>query len=260
MKLLTTLIVFSFLGNAVQAQIHLGPVVGGQLSWVSFADKENKSLYRVKPVMGINAGVTVSFLVRKRFFLHTSVLYSTKGRNLIGKQDALLDHKIRTHYIDIPVLYAVDFKARFGAKKTFLYYLGIGPNISYWLGGKGEIYASDFNEKGYPDAREFKIAFDKNSDNIEPDEMVIEDPNRIQLGLNLGAGIVFEPSQGRKVLFTARYEFGHSFFSRTSNGLFAETYFQDPLRSRNQGVRISFAYLIDLKLQDRKKGKSTYRM
>jgi hypothetical protein len=56
-----------------------------------------------------------------------------------------------------------------------------------------------------------------------------------------------------------RYELGHSFFSATSNGIFKGTYYQDELRSRNQGIRLSVAYLVDLRTETRKKGKSTIK-
>lgn len=234
----------------------IGPVVGGQYSWTSFDDKENKDFFKVKPVTGFHGGMALSFLVRKRFFLHTSFLYSTKGKIVEGKTDQLLKNKVTYHYIDIPILYTVDFKAKLGRSKEFKYYLGIGPNLSYWLGGKGKINSSDLSENLIPE-QSYTIAFNKAPEDTEQDEMSIEDPNRIQLGLNLTTGIIFEPFGYQKFMFNVRYELGHSFFSRTSNGVFRDTYYEDLLRSRNHGVRVSLAYLIDLQIETRKKGKST---
>jgi hypothetical protein len=57
-------------------------------------------------------------------------------------------------------------------------------------------------------------------------------------------------------MFSIRYELGHSYLAK-SDGEFANTYFSEPLKSRNQGFRISLAYLYDLKTEERKKGKST---
>jgi hypothetical protein len=56
-----------------------------------------------------------------------------------------------------------------------------------------------------------------------------------------------------------RYELGHSFLSRTTDGTFIPTYYKDVLRSRNKGLRLSVSYLIDLRTEDRKKGKSTIK-
>lgn len=242
----------------ISAQILVGPAVGGQYSWMSFDEKDYKDLYNVKPVWGFHAGANLSFLVHNRFFLHTSVLYSVKGKIIEGNEDERLRNEVRYRYVDIPILYTVDFKAKLGGTKQFKYYLGLGPNLSYWLGGKGKISSSDLIELQINE-QDYKIAFGKDINQISSDEMGIPDPNRIQLGLNLAAGAIFEPFGYQKVMLTFRYELGHSFFSRTSNGIFKDTYYQDILQSRNQGFRITLAYLVDLRVEDRKKGKSTIK-
>jgi hypothetical protein len=256
-RTISCIIFFVSLSNLLPAQILVGPVAGAQYSWISYDDKDNKDLYKVKPVPGFHAGAMISFLVRKRFFLHTSFLYSTKGKIIEGKQDRLLRNEVRYHYIDVPIVYTVDFRANIGRFKEFKYYLGIGPNISYWLGGKGKFYDTNLSELGVFEDREYKIVFKKAPEDTEADEMTVQEPNRIQLGLNLAAGAVFEPFGYQKIMFTVRYELGHSFFSRTSGGVFADSYHVDDLRSRNQGLRVSLAYLIDLRVENRKKGKST---
>jgi len=82
----------------------------------------------------------------------------------------------------------------------------------------------------------------------------------LQLGLNISAGVVFEPIQYQKVMVTFRYEAGHSFYSREGTGVVPKaTDYVDDLKVRNQGFRLSFAYLMDLKTEDRKKGKSTIK-
>ena len=46
----------------------------------------------------------------------------------------------------MPMSYTVDFKGKLGSDKEFRYFLGIGPNISYWLGAQGTLYNSDLEE------------------------------------------------------------------------------------------------------------------
>jgi hypothetical protein len=250
-------IFFLSFANLSPAQILVGPVAGGQYSWISYDDEEDKDRYKVKPVSGFHAGATLSFLVRKRFFLHSSILYSTKGKVIEGREDKLLKNEVQYRYIDVPILYTVDFRAKIGRIKEFKYYFGIGPNISYWLGGKGKFFDTNLSELGLSEDRKYKIVFNKSPEDTKPNEMSVEDVNRLQLGLNLAAGAVFEPFGYHKIMFTIRYELGHSFLSRTSHGTFADSYHQDVLRSRNQGFRISLAYLVDLQVKDRKRGKST---
>lgn len=241
------------------SQILVGPVAGGQYSWISFGDKENKDLYKVKPVPGYHAGAALSFLVRKRFFLHTSFLYSTKGKIIEGTSGEPLKNKVTYHYIDVPILFTVDFKAKLGRLKEFKYYVGAGPNVSYWLGGKGKITYIDVGDNLVSD-QPYTIRFNPGSGDPPSGEMTIaEDANRIQLGLCLTAGAVFEPVVHQKFMVNLRYELGHSFFNPTRNGMFRDTYYQDVLRSRNQGIRLSVAYLVDLRTGERKKGKSTIK-
>jgi hypothetical protein len=243
----------------LHSQVLVGPVLGGQVSWVSFSQKENKTYFRMKPVIGYHAGLGLSFRVRKRFFLTSSFLYSVKGRQIEGKKDGLLDHRVTYKYIDIPIVYSVDFRAKLGNNMEFKYFVGVGPNISYWLGGKGTLYNSDFSENQIPEL-EYKIVFNKDENEVGENEMAVSQPNRVQLGLNLAAGMVVEPAPFQKFIFLLRYELGHSYFSKEKDGYFKDTYYQDDLQSRNQGVRASLIYMVDMRTGDRKKGKSTSRI
>lgn len=237
------------------SQILVGPEVGVNYSWASFREGDLKDRFRMSPVMGFHAGGHLAFKVRNRFFLHASLLYSTKGRTLDGKFDELLNNTAKYNYIDMPINYTVDFRGKIGKNKEFKYFIGIGPNLSYWLGGKGKFYNSDL-EDDFRDPISYKIVFKSPDDDQPEDEMRVERPNRLQLGLNLIAGMVFEPWPKQRLMFSLRYERGHSYLAKT-NGEFSNVYFSDPLKSRNQGFRISLAYLYDLKTEERKKGKST---
>ncbi|MFZ6011696.1 MAG: outer membrane beta-barrel protein [Bacteroidota bacterium] len=261
---LKIILLFALLATAVPtsiAQVLVGPVIGAQTTWTSFDDKDYKSLYKVEPTWGFHAGMNLSFRVRKRFFLHSSFIYSQKGRVIKGEVDPLLKHKARFNYFEVPMLYTVEFKGHVKGGKEFKWYLGAGPNISYWLGGRGEIYEEGINERNISQTPlKYKIVFDKETDALPFDEMNVQDPNKLQLGLNLSAGIVFEPFGYQKFMLTGRFELGHSFLSKTGSGVFSSTdKYQDVLQVRNNGFWLSLAYLVDLKVEDRKKGKSTIK-
>jgi hypothetical protein len=109
----------------------------------------------------------------------------------------------------------------------------------------------------------YHVTFAKAPENVEVGEMNVENPNRIQLGLTFSGGVVFEPGKFNKVLVTARYELGHSYFSPDSKGDFGldgQLYYEDDLQVRNQGVVLSIFYFIDLKLDQKNKGKSTIKL
>lgn len=257
-KILIISLLCSF--SAVKGQVLIGPTAGGQVSWITYDDKDFKDLYKTAPVPGYHAGVTVSFRVQDRFFLTSSFLYSTKGKELKGKVDPLLYNKVTYRYIDIPMAYTAEFKSKVGRSREYKWYFGMGPNISYWLGGTGVLRNTDLTEQSIAELN-YRINFGALPEEAVDEEMGVEDPNRIQLGLNITAGLVFQPIGLQKFLITARYELGHSNLSRTSQGVFSnKTLYGDVLQAENNGVRISLAYLVDLKVDQRKKGKSTLKI
>src|SRR5690606_17085605 len=134
-------------------------------------------------------------------------------------------------------------------------------NVSNWLGVKGELYNSELVENADSASRdlEYDIPFGDTSRESSPNQMCVAEPNRIQLGLNVATGLVFEPQPNQRILLMLRYEVGHSFLSGESNGIFSPTYYEDVLQSRNKGIRLSASYMIDLKLEARKRGKSTIK-
>jgi hypothetical protein len=260
--LLLYALVFLLSTSTATAQLYVGPLAGAQLSWTKFDNRDYYDSYKLKPIWGYHAGVNMSLKVRNRFFLHTSLIYSSKGRKLEGRQDPLLRDKVTYKYLEVPIIYAVDFKAQLGKGKEFKYYLGAGPTISYWLGGKGKLYNSDLNENAEFSAEDlaYTIAFNADRTDAQKNEMNVADPNRIQLGLNIASGLVFEPQPNQRILIMLRYELGHSFLSREGNGTFIPTYYEDILQSRNKGIRLSVSYMIDLRIENRKRGKSNSKI
>jgi hypothetical protein len=243
--------------QSICAQVLVGPVVGPQICWVAFGDKDDKGMYTQRPTYGFHAGANLSFRVHNQFFLHSSFLYSTKGKDLEGKDDPLMTNKERYQYLELPLTYTAEFITKTGRDKQFKWYLGIGPNISYWLSGKGSVTTEELSEILIEQV-DYKFVFNKDDGEVAENEMNVAEANRIQLGLNVAAGLAFEPLGYHKVMVTARYEFGHSYFSRDGNGTIAQdSAFENNFKIVNRGFRLSFAYLIDLKTEERKKGKST---
>ena len=246
---------FALIAQQVTAQVLVGPVVGGNYSWTTFADKDLNDTYNTKPVFGYHAGAQLSFRVKKRFFLHTSLVYSTKGRTLTNDESPAFRLKTQYNFIEMPIVYSIDFKVKTSGSREFKYFLGAGPNLSYWLGGKGAV-SDTYLQENHIAQLKYKIAFLSEQATPADNQMAVTEPNRFQLGLNLAAGFVLEPANRQRVMLTVRYELGHTYLAK-SNGTLTETFTQDPLRSTNQGFRVSVAYLYDLKTAERNKGRST---
>jgi Outer membrane protein beta-barrel domain len=254
--------------TTTSGQILVGPVIGGQVNWMRFDEKEHRDIYNLKPIYNFHAGASISFRAQKRFFLQTSFLYTQKGKVLEADDGSNTSNNVRYKYIDVPILYTAEFKSMSGRDKVFKWYLGVGPTISYWLGGKGVLISDDLNENGINPPNydlPYKIVFNKDPLAVASNEMNIREPNRIQLGLNISAGLVFEPIRMQRFMINARYSFGQSYFSKSGEtkgefGLPGIVYYEDELKIRSRELVLSLHYFIDLKNADRKKGKSTIQI
>lgn len=261
-----TVVVLAGLNLKSAAQILVGPVVGGQMSWVTFTEKENRTLYGSNPGLTFSAGGSISFRMTKRVYLQGSALYTQKNKNLSGRLDPLFSNKAKLNFIDLPISFTKEFKMKFGKGKYYNLYLGAGPTVSYWLGGRGRLTSSDLNENTInPPAYDlpYKITFNDNPDEIPFGTMNVVNANRIQLGLNFTAGLVFEPLRAQKFMLTIRYEAGHSYFAPDTDGdygLEGTLFYEDDLQSRPQSAGVSLYYFIDLKTEERNRGKSTSKV
>jgi Outer membrane protein beta-barrel domain len=256
------LITFVFLAasHLTKGQFLVGPIVSTQVSWVTLDDSDLDKFYSIKPQIGFQVGGGISFRVQKRFFLNASLLYSFKRKEINGKLDPILVNKVTYSSIDMPIIYTAEFTGKVGRSKSFKWFVGVGPTISYWLGGSGTLQSTDAQDNGIA-SLDYKIVFGPLDPSLGINQMYVENANRVQLGLNLATGAVLEPHGLNKIMLTARFEIGHSFFSDSkAGGVFpAIADYADVLRSRNMSVVFSAAYLIDLKTSQRKKGKSTIK-
>lgn len=245
----------------VSGQILVGPVVGGQVNWVSFQEKSNREIYRSEPSLSFHAGGSASFKMMQKVFLQATILYTQKKKILEGKQDGMFSNKVTYRYIDLPISFTKEVRMQMGEGRYYNLYFGIGPTISYWLGGKGRLTSSDLNENLINPPHydlNYKIVFDEEQTQVGT--LNVRDANRIQLGLNFSAGVVLEPIGLDKFMFTIRYDVGHSYFSSENDGDFGLEgilYYEEDLQSRMRGVSMSLFYFFDLKLEERNKGRST---
>lgn len=252
------------LTKAASAQILVGPVVGGQANFSSYDDSGHKDLYSLKSSFSYHVGASVAFKIQKTIFLQTSFLYNERKKIMDSEVDPLFRNELKNRFIDVPILFSKEVKMKFGADKYYKWYLGVGPNISYWLGGKGVFKNSELNENEINPPNydlPYEVTFGKAPENVQRGDMNVAIPNRYQFGLNFSAGIILEPENVGKFMVATRFQLGHSFMSEKSKGDFGlnEVTYHDDLRLQNHSLNLSLYYFIDLKTSERKKGKSTIK-
>lgn len=256
------------LSSVADAQIlQTGLKAGYVLSWTRHDDHftDYDDLYRITPVSGFNVGATGIVKIRKRFFLQSEILFTTKGRRLTGRVDKVLTDRATYYHLDVPILYNIHFNGRIKLKniKVFKWYTGVGPNISYWLGGKGRIVNTEFIENQFPEM-DYKIRFGERGEDGAQSNIYMKDINRLQLGIQLGGGILLEPINGKKIMIDARFEFGHTWLGSENSADYIiplDYNSAKNMKDRNNNIRFSVMYLWEKNLEkrSRKKGKSTLK-
>ncbi|HZB12922.1 MAG TPA: porin family protein [Chryseolinea sp.] len=239
--------------------IRVGAKAGPQLSWFAVDDPKYNTVATVRPTVGFHAGLVLAFKVKDRYFLNTELLYSQKGKNAVGKIDPNLNDKVVYQHIDIPVLFSMHFKGKLAKTRQFKWYVNAGPTTSYWLGGKGVIESGDLIENGLSQLK-YKIAFGTRPDHNNPDILYLKDVKRLQFGMSIGGGLLLEPANKQKVMIDFRYEIGHTRIGTPESSQFmVPADYQDSLKGRNKGIRLSLVYLFEFTSdhKERNKGKST---
>lgn len=258
MKKLLAIPLIVFCGTQAQAQIAwTGLKAGYNLSWLRYDKPAFRDQHRVTPVSGYHAGLASTFKMKDRYFLHTELIFSTKGRIVEGP-GLLHDHTVY-HHIDLPIMYNIHFNGRLKLRgvRYFKWYTGIGPNLSYWLGGHGTIRHSEVTEF----EREFvnyqiKFAPREEEHLSDANYVYFENPNRIQLGVNFGGGVILEPRPRHKFIIDLRFELGHSWLTPPggSKDVVVPASWKEDLRARHLGGRASMIYMLEYSL-DRKAGR-----
>ncbi|MBL7859289.1 MAG: PorT family protein [Cyclobacteriaceae bacterium] len=124
----------------------------------------------------------------------------TSGEINIGEAiyQLVADQQYKINYLELPVLAKIEF----GSAKTKFSFLA-GPSIGYGLGGKlkGK-YTLDDGYDTWKENIDGKIKFGKEPSNAEEDFDVVYFDNRLDVGLNLGAGVTLY----NKIAIDVRYQ------------------------------------------------------
>ena len=266
LSLLAVQIIFTSDSNA---QLLVGPVAGGEVAKAFFFDSQFR--YKSLPTFGYEGGVMASMRVRKNFVLNAQLLYSHRSKHVVGvdnsRSDKLFDLTSSMQYIELPIFYVLEFKSltgnpegRGGRVKTYNWFIGGGPIISYWLSNKGRLSSSPLKEV-YIDHIDYTTVFgrDNNSFNAASDfnKESISQPNRFQFGINITGGVAFEPVGFNKIVTSVHLNIAQTFLAK-SDGVFPASIDDiDLMKVKNHSIRVTVAYLFDTKLETSKKGKST---
>jgi len=252
--------VVSLSGSHAQV-IWAGLKAGAQLGSVNHDDRYFPDTVKFGGAsVGYSAGAVISFKVKNRYFLQTEYLYTVKSKSLKGKIDPDLHDKTTYHYFEVPILFTVQFKGQIGKGREFKWFLGAGPNLSYMLGGKGVLKSGALIENRI-NQLDYKIKFGTRPDRNHPGIIYYTNANRLQFGINIGTGLLFEPVRRHKAILDIRYTFDQTMVGKTHADYLIPNDYHDNLRFRNHALKASIMYLLESNVskKSRNKGKSNIK-
>ena len=159
------------------------------------------------------------------------------------------------HFIELPLI--LNFQSEAEIKKLgpfknigpFTWFLGLGPNISYFLGGSGTLETQG-------GTHEYKISFGGKEGDYE--YLTFSDVNRWQWGLDFNIGVISPLKNNRKLVTTVRFTYGHTQLGTENSSAMPILGFTDNLAHSYRILNLSFAYLFNVDLGLLRKGKSTH--
>ena len=247
------LFLFLLVSFAAEAQhLRVGPIFGAQLSRPYYDNPDFYDEYSPQQSLGFNAGGVLNLKASDYVALHTELVYSRVNKHLVGT-DGYAINRERFNYLSAPVL--LRGTVPIGRLEV---YVNAGPSINYWLGGRTflrhlelielEIFEFD-NRIGFGDDQQ-------GTDEFSGGTFYVTKPNRIQLGLDAGTGVVI-PLGDTYLMVDLRYRWGHTNMARRDTEYIDLFLYNDDLSFANQSLMVSCAYLFELDLiKLTRKGKS----
>lgn len=234
----------------IAQHLRVGPKLGAQLSRPHYDDVNFYNGYKPRYGLGFHAGGVVNVKASEYFALHTELLYNRVRKHVVGK-DGYAVNKDHFNYLTAPLLLRGSLPL--GQAEV---YLNAGPSVNYWLGGRGFVRHDELDEIQVYDL-DHRIAFgEQTGDELTAGVVHVTKPNRIQLGLDMGAGVLI-PMNNRYLMVDLRYSWGHTNMAQPDTDYLNLIYYNDNLSFANHSFSLSCAYLYELDLiKLTRKGKS----
>lgn len=249
-KVLSIFVLLTFVSNKGMTQTFFGFKGGANVTNISFDSETYKKFYDTKFTPGFSAGAVFLIENKEKYGLYTEFLYSMKGKSVVSHANDYETNNATYQYLEFPVLFRVKFK-----QQKFDWFLQLGPEINYWLGGKGafEVYEPD---RDVISTYEYTVNLGEQKNSS--DYLNVEDANRIQLGLALGGGLIWDLKNGNYISFDARYTFGHTYMGGYETASIPNIGLVDNLEYTNNVASISAVYYFDI-MEKIRLSKNKYR-
>ena len=243
------------LANAANAQkFSFGVRAGGTVNWASFRDKDQKDTFSIKPSTGFALGGLVGFPLKNNYSVIIEGGFSQKSRILTDDQAHLENHSTYK-FVDGSLLLRKAYKFTLAKDVPAEWFFNIGPEVGYWLSGKGYFTAGG---PKFP----YQIEFDKPPDG-DMSLLYYNNANRLFFGLVLGVGMKAPLKNNTAITAELRFVSGHTNLGLNKYDYHPREWYasilnhNDTMRMNLKVISISVAYTYDFDKIESRKGKST---
>lgn len=249
-SLFLTLILFTGCVTVGNCQTFFGVKGGVNATNISYNNKVYKELYDTKFDLGFSGGLVFLIENKEKYGLYTEFLYATKGKKVESHANDYVTNEATYQFIEVPLMFRVKFK-----QPKYSWFLQLGPELNYWLGGKGEftMYEADRNETV---TYEYKVNFGGPENSF--DYMNVDEVNRLQLGLAFGGGVIFELKNSNFLSLNLRFTYGHSYMGGYNSGSIPNIGLVDNFEYTNNVLSVSTVYYFDI-MESVRLSKNKYR-
>ncbi len=231
----------------------VGIKAGVLTTWPVFTDPDLKEAYSSSPVGGFNVAGLINFSLKKHYSFQSEFGYSQLGRS-VSFNSGTWSNTSTYQMLDFSVLLRRSFRLKIGKDIPANWYFNVGPNIKYWLSGKGEVSSGS-------DPLPYTIVFN-GTPSGEYNKLYYQDPNRWLFGLDFGLGANLGTAKGQQVMAELRFTYGHTFLgNKGSAGPQSINLlgFDDSLLCNLKVLTFSLSYTLDFYTGQAKMGKSTHQ-
>jgi hypothetical protein len=229
----------------------IGAKVSPLISWGNFGDKDDKANFSHKVKPGIYAAGLVIFPLKNNYSFQTEFGFSQKGRVVTFNNDTW-ENNATYYFGDGAMMLRRSFRLNLGPNIPSQWFVNIGPHINYWISGKGKVTSGG--------SYSYDVVFGEmpqTPTSPDFDKMYLRDVNRWLFGIDFGVGIMAPLKRNRKIISELRFTSGHTFFGTKTSASNRTLGFTDNLRANEKVLSLSVAYVLDLNIQEGRKGKST---
>ncbi|HCW07799.1 MAG TPA: hypothetical protein DGG95_10600 [Cytophagales bacterium] len=231
----------------------VGMKAGVLATYTNYVDTGDSLKSGIKP--GFSFGGIVGFPMKKNYTFQVEAGYSKQGR--VWKYTPNSDQWSSTYnFIDLSMALKKSFRLKIKENISSNWFFTIGPNVNYWLSGKGKMVPY------FGIHQKYSMVFDQKP-NYSYTQIHINEENRWLFGLNFGIGWHFITLKNQKIFTELRLTLGQTYLGkRHSETLGGTPSISDEmsLKCNLKTLNFSVGYIFDRDLQKGKMGKSTKKL